>query len=81
MAKIDIESAYRLISVHPTDRTLQAMEWKGKTRWFQVQWDQRAAALQIMVKELIPIVLACMVWGSQWHSHHVLCLCDKQAEW
>ena len=28
MAKIDIESAYRLISVHPTDRPLQAMEWK-----------------------------------------------------
>ena len=30
MAKIDIESAYRLISVHPTDRPLQAMEWKGQ---------------------------------------------------
>ena len=26
MAKIDIESAYRLIPVHPTDRPLQAME-------------------------------------------------------
>ena len=30
MAKVDIESAYRLIPVHPLDRPLQAMEWKGK---------------------------------------------------
>ena len=37
--------------------------WHG-SRWFQVQWDQRAAVLQIMVKELIPIVLAGAVWGA-----------------
>ena len=30
MAKIDIESAYRLIPVHPMDRNLQAVEWEGK---------------------------------------------------
>ena len=47
--------------------------------WFQVQWDQQAAALQIMEKELIPIVLACAVWGPQWHKHRVRCLCDNQA--
>ena len=29
IAKIDIESAYMLILVHPTDRQLQVMEWKG----------------------------------------------------
>ena len=29
MAKIDIESAYRLIPVHPDDCPLQAVEWKG----------------------------------------------------
>ena len=29
LAKIDIESAYRLIPVHPQDRPLQAMQWKG----------------------------------------------------
>ena len=28
-AKVDIESAYRLVPVHPQDRILQAMEWKG----------------------------------------------------
>ena len=30
MAKINIESAYRLIPVHPHDHPLQAMQWKGK---------------------------------------------------
>jgi len=30
MAKVYIESAYRLIPVHPQDCPLQAMKWKGK---------------------------------------------------
>ena len=30
LAKVDIESAYRLIPVHPQDRPLQAMEWEGQ---------------------------------------------------
>ena len=30
LAKVDIESAYRLIPVHPQDRQLQAMEWEGQ---------------------------------------------------
>jgi len=29
MAKIDIESAYRLLPVHPDDRPLQAFQWDG----------------------------------------------------
>ena len=30
MAKFDIESAYRTIPVHPDDRKLLGMSWKGK---------------------------------------------------
>ena len=30
LAKVDIESAYRLVPVHPQDRILQAVEWEGK---------------------------------------------------
>ena len=30
MAKVDIESAYRMVSVHPDDRTLLAVQWKGQ---------------------------------------------------
>ena len=29
LAKVDIESAYRLVPVHPEDRSLQAVEWQG----------------------------------------------------
>jgi len=31
MAKIDIEAAYQLLTVHPQDRVLQAVQWKSKT--------------------------------------------------
>lgn len=30
LAKVDVESAYRLIPVHPEDRWLQAVEWQGQ---------------------------------------------------
>ena len=30
LAKMDIEAAYRLIPVHPQDRPLQAVQWRGK---------------------------------------------------
>eukprot|EP00731_Ephydatia_muelleri_P005945 Em0003g193a len=30
MAKVDIEAAYRLVPVHPHDRPLLVMEWKGQ---------------------------------------------------
>ena len=30
LAKVDIESAYRLIPVHPQDRPFQAMQWEGQ---------------------------------------------------
>ena len=29
LAKIDIESVYHLVSVHPQDHPLQAVRWKG----------------------------------------------------
>ena len=52
--------------------------WRGR-KWFQLQWDERSAALPITVKELLPIVLACAVWGPVWGSHQVVCRCDNQA--
>ena len=41
--------------------------------WFQLQWDERSAPLPIMVKELLPIVLAVVVWGLRWGNHRVIC--------
>ena len=47
--------------------------------WFQLRWDGRSEGLPIMVKELLPIVLACAVWGQRWTHTCVRCLCDNQA--
>ena len=30
MAKVDVKSAYRLIPVHPSDRSLLGMQWEGQ---------------------------------------------------
>ena len=44
------------------------MEWNGS-------WDQQCIA----AKELLPIVLACAIWGTQWQHHQVLVWCDNTA--
>ena len=47
--------------------------------WFQLQWDTDSAHLPIMVKELLPVVLACAIWGPAWGTHCVIVHCDNQA--
>ena len=39
--------------------------WHGRS-WFQVQWDTQSQSLSIAAKELLPIILACAMWGHQW---------------
>lgn len=46
--------------------------------WYLLQWDDRSRDLLIAAKELIPIILACATWGSQWESRQVICHCDNQ---
>ena len=43
-----------------------------------MQWDDRSRDLPIAVKELIPILVACVVWGATWQDHQVTCHCDNQ---
>ena len=52
--------------------------WHGD-QWFQLQWDTRSAPLPIMAKELLAVVLACVVWGPLWSGHHIIVHCDNQA--
>ncbi len=47
--------------------------------WFQCQWPGSWARIHITVKELVPIVLACAIWGHQWKGKTVLCRCDNAA--
>ena len=44
--------------------------------WFQLEWDDRSPPLPIVVKELVPIVLA---WGREWGGRLVRAHCDNQA--
>ena len=47
--------------------------------WFQWKWGTVSIQLPIVVKELLPILLAAIVWGRLWHAQKVLCYCDNQA--
>ena len=40
-------------------------------RWFE--------ATPIPAKELLPIILSVVVWGTRWHSRRVLLHCDNEA--
>ena len=47
------------------------------TQWFQWQWPKEWSPVAIMVKELVPVVLACAVWGPQLTQTTVLFQCDN----
>ena len=49
------------------------------SEWFQLRWAPPLLELQIAIKELIPILLACAVWGSHWHGTTVRANCDNEA--
>ena len=59
-------------------RVMGSGAWHG-IHCFQLQWDQMSAHLTIMIKELFPIVVACVIWGSSWQDQHVVCHCNNQA--
>ena len=50
-----------------------------KDSWFQLQWEANTFHLPIVLKELLPIVVATIVWGSAWQAQKILCHCDNQA--
>ncbi len=47
--------------------------------WFQVKWPDSWKDTNIMVKELLPIVLAVALWGDSWASKLIRCRCDNAA--
>ena len=46
-------------------------------QWLQWWWTERAQDWHIASRELLPIVLAGMVWGSEWKGKRVCCHCDN----
>ena len=61
----------------PAVRSWGCGAWHANT-WFQVKWDARAEGLSIAEKELIPVIVACQAWGSQWEGLQVICHSDNQ---
>ena len=47
--------------------------------WFQPQWPESWRMVHITMKELLPVVLAVAMWGSQWQGKNVRCRSDNAA--
>ena len=47
--------------------------------WFQLQWPASWEAVSIAPKELVPIIVAVVLWGPYWAGQRVCCLCDNAA--
>ena len=52
--------------------------WSG-IHWFQYLLPSVFVGHSIAVKELLPIVLACIVWGHMWRHQSILAHCDNQS--
>ena len=53
--------------------------WRGK--WFQIRWCDVAGTSEwgIMPKELLPIVVAAVVWGKLWEGLVIRARCDNMS--
>lgn len=47
--------------------------------WFQLQWNDHWLETAIAPKELLPILIACAIWGHRWGRKVVLARSDNQA--
>ena len=47
--------------------------------WFQLEWAGLLREAHIAIKELVPIVIATAIWGSQWRGKVIRVLSDNAA--
>ena len=47
--------------------------------WFAYPWEGTWSGVHITMKELLPIVMACAVWGKSWGGQRILARCDNAA--
>ena len=47
--------------------------------WFQLKWPASYAGASISPKELVPIVMACVIWGHAWRGQVVHVHSDNEA--
>ena len=48
-------------------------------QWFQCEWQGAWSDVHITAKELLPIVIACALWGKEWQGKTVKCYSDNAA--
>ena len=48
-------------------------------RWFLGSWPDPLVSEPIMVRELYPIALCCLLWGKEWSGKKLLFHCDNEA--
>ncbi len=53
--------------------------FSSEGQWFQCEWVGTWASVHIKVKELLPMVVACVLWGASWRETMVLCRSDNMA--
>ena len=51
--------------------------FESSGNWFQIPWRGSLEGVHITVKELLPVVVACALWGSHWRGMTVCCCCDN----
>ena len=66
-------SAYRCFRIF----WLGCGAWWG-VKWIQLQWPAGTEEWSIAHKELLPIVLARMVWGHRWTNPRIMVHCDNE---
>ena len=47
------------------------------SQWLQWQWPPEWYKIEIMAKELVPIIFACIVWGPRLSKRHINFQCDN----
>lgn len=52
---------------------------RGTSSWFQLEWPAAWHAINIAVKELVPIVVSSALWGGGWKNKEVKFVCDNMA--
>ena len=52
--------------------------WHG-SHWFQHEWSIEEVINNISLKELVPVIVSAVVWGSDWVVQSVTSYSDNQA--
>ena len=49
-----------------------------QSHWFQYKWTELSTNKDITWKELLPVLVATVLWGRGWKGMHVLAYCDNE---